>query len=192
MQYYNNNKATKRSFYKGICDQLLSIALPQISMCFVYRVPATLAYFSRYIFYQATEGKALLLPEEMEMIRTSLLAVGAGGGGGEAAAGNVGGGGGDGYNAELTASAVPEELFRKYTETDSRPLTPAPTLASGPTALTGRAVQEDLPATCNPRERTTLVLDLRASSQNQQVVGVKYRISPDFSSLVGSFFRPLL
>lgn len=142
-------------------------------MCFVYRVSATLAHFSRYIFHQATEGKALLLPEEMEMIRTSLLAVGAGGGGGEVVAGNVGGSGGDGYNAEMTASAVPEELFRKYTETDSRPLTPAPTLASGPTVLTGCAVQEDLPATCNPRERTTLVLDLRTSSQNQQVVGVR-------------------
>ncbi|XP_018318377.1 uncharacterized protein [Mycetomoellerius zeteki] len=116
----------------------------------------------------ATEGKALLLPEEMEMIRTSLLAVSAGGGGGENAAGNAGGGGGDGYNAEMSASAVPEELFRKYTETDSRPLTPAPTLASGPTALTGRAAQEDFPVTCNPRERTTLVLDLRTSSQNQQ------------------------
>ncbi|XP_018361464.1 PREDICTED: uncharacterized protein LOC108760159 [Trachymyrmex cornetzi] len=115
----------------------------------------------------ASEGKALLLPEEMEMIRTSLLAMGAGRGGGETAAGNVGGGG-NGYNTEMTASAVPEELFRKYTETDSRPLTPAPTLASGPTALTGRAAQEDLPVTCNPRERTTLVLDLRTSSQNQQ------------------------
>jgi len=127
----------------------------------------------------------------MEMIRTSLLAVGAGGGG-ETAAGNVGGGG-DGYNTEMTASAVPEELFRKYTETDSRPLTPAPTLASGPTALTGRAAHEDLPTTCNPRERTTLVLDLRTTSQNQQVVGVKYRISADdLSPLMISFFRPLL
>ncbi|XP_014478936.1 PREDICTED: uncharacterized protein LOC106746654 [Dinoponera quadriceps] len=106
----------------------------------------------------ATEGKALLLPEEMEMIRTSLMA-GGGGGGGEVA-GNVGGG--DGCNTEATA--VPEELFRKYTETDSRPPTPAPTLASGP-ALTNRAAtQEDLPATCNPRERTTLVLDLRAAN----------------------------
>jgi len=122
------------------------------------------------------------------MIRTSLLAVGAGGGGGEAVAGNVGGGGGDGYNVEMTASAVPEELFRKYTETDSRPLTPAPTLASGATALTGRAALEDLPATCNPRERTTLVLDLRTSSQNQQVVGVRYRVSPDdLSPLMGIF-----
>ncbi|KMQ96989.1 hypothetical protein RF55_2701 [Lasius niger] len=118
---------------------------------------------------KATEGKALLLPEEMEMIRTSLLAVGAGGNRGEMLAGNVGGDGGDGYNAEMTASAVPEELFRKYTETDSRPLTPAPTLASGPTALTSHAIQEDLPVTCNPRERTTLVLDLRTNSQNQQV-----------------------
>lgn len=98
------------------------------------------------------------------MIRTSLLAAGTAGdgGGGEAAAGGNG-------TAEMSASAVPEELFRKYTETDSRPFTPAPTLASGPTALTGRATQEDLPVTCNPRERTTLVLDLRANSQNQQV-----------------------
>lgn len=125
----------------------------------------------------------------MEMIRTSLLAVG----GGEVAAGNVGGDGGDGYNAEMTASAVPEELFRKYTETDSRPLTPAPTLASGPTALTGRVAQDDLPTTCNPRERTTLVLDLRTSSQNQQVVGVSYRISPaDLSPPMKSFFWPFL
>ncbi|XP_070170921.1 uncharacterized protein [Polyergus mexicanus] len=117
----------------------------------------------------ATEGKALLLPEEMEMIRTSLLAVGAGGNRGEIIAGNVGGDTGDGYNIEMIASAVPEELFRKYTETDSRPLTPAPTLASGPTALTSHATQEDLPVTCNPRERTTLVLDLRTNSQKQQV-----------------------
>ncbi|XP_050445530.1 uncharacterized protein LOC126848583 [Cataglyphis hispanica] len=117
----------------------------------------------------ATEGKALLLPEEMEMIRTSLLAMGAGGNRGEMMTGNVGGDTGDGYNTEMIASAVPEELFRKYTETDSRPLTPAPTLASGPTILTSHATQEDLPVTCNPRERTTLVLDLRTNSQNQQV-----------------------
>ncbi|XP_032683988.1 uncharacterized protein LOC116850147 [Odontomachus brunneus] len=117
----------------------------------------------------ATEGKALLLPEEMEMIRTSLMAIAGGGGGsggGGEAAGNVGGG--DGCNIEATT--VPEELFRKYTETDSRPPTPAPTLASGP-ALTNRATtQEDLPATCNPRERTTLVLDLRAANSQQQQV----------------------
>lgn len=110
------------------------------------------------------------------MIRTSLLAVGAGGNRSEMMAGNVGGDIGDDYNTEMIASAVPEELFRKYTETDSRPLTPAPTLASGPTALTSHATQEDLPVTCNPRERTTLVLDLRTNSQNQQVVGIQYII----------------
>lgn len=109
------------------------------------------------------------------MIRTSLLAVGAGGNKGEMMVGNVGGDTGDGYNTEMIASAVPEELFRKYTETDSRPLTPAPTLASGPTILTSHATQ-DLPVTCNPRERTTLVLDLRTNSQNQQVVGIRYII----------------
>lgn len=65
------------------------------------------------------------------------------------------------------AIAVPEELFRKYTETDSRPLTPTPTLASGP-PLTNRPAQEEFPVTCNPRERTTLVLDLRASSRKQE------------------------
>lgn len=124
------------------------------------------------------------------MIRTSLLAVGAGGNRGEMVAGNVGGDGGDGYNAEMTASAVPEELFRKYTETDSRPLTPAPTLASGPTALTSHAIQEDLPVTCNPRERTTLVLDLRTNSQNQQVVGIRYiSFAPRVIAATIIFFR---
>lgn len=119
------------------------------------------------------------------MIRTSLLAVGAGNENRREMTGNIGGDAGDGYNAEMIASAVPEELFRKYTETDSRPLTPAPTLASGPTALTNHAIQEDLPVTCNPRERTTLVLDLRTNSQNQQVVSIGYVI---FTRLLLSAF----
>lgn len=108
---------------------------------------------------QATEGKTLLLPEEMDMIRASLVAAGNN-------ATDVGGN----TAAELIndASAVPEELFRKYTETDSRPLTPAPTLASGP-PLTNRPTQEEFPVTCDPRERTTLILDLRANSQKQMV-----------------------
>ncbi|KAK9297265.1 hypothetical protein QLX08_008990 [Tetragonisca angustula] len=105
----------------------------------------------------ATEGKTLLLPEEMDMIRASLVAAGNN-------ATDVGGNTG----AELIndASTVPEELFRKYTETDSRPLTPAPTLASGP-PLTNRPAQEEFPVTCDPRERTTLILDLRTNSQKQ-------------------------
>ncbi|XP_043590632.1 uncharacterized protein LOC122571225 [Bombus pyrosoma] len=104
----------------------------------------------------ATEGKALLLPEEMDMIRASLVAT--------CSATDVGGNTGN----EVTndAPTVPEELFRKYTETDSRPLTPTPTLASGP-ALTNRPIQEEHPVTCDLRERITLILDLRTNSQKQ-------------------------
>jgi hypothetical protein len=62
---------------------------------------------------------------------------------------------------------VPEELFRRYTDTDSRPLTPAPTLASVMTkGSVRRCVTPDpIPThTLNPtRERTLLVLDLRRS-----------------------------
>lgn len=68
----------------------------------------------------------------------------------------------------VDTAIVPEELFRKYTETDSRPLTPAPTLVSG-LALSNRLNQEEYPVTCSPRERTTLVLDLRANSKKRLV-----------------------
>ncbi|XP_050585967.1 uncharacterized protein LOC126920083 [Bombus affinis] len=104
----------------------------------------------------ATEGKALLLPEEMDMIRANLVAT--------CSATDVG----ENTGNEVTndAPTVPEELFRKYTETDSRPLTPAPTLASGP-ALTNRPIQEEHPVTCDLRERITLILDLRTNSRKQ-------------------------
>lgn len=102
----------------------------------------------------------MLLPEEMDMIRASLVA----------ATGALDASGNPMVTEMLNVdtATVPEELFRKYTETDSRPLTPAPTLASGP-ALTNRPIQEEFPITCNPQERTMLVLDLRASSKNQMV-----------------------
>ncbi|XP_057321004.1 uncharacterized protein LOC130664863 isoform X2 [Microplitis mediator] len=109
----------------------------------------------------AMEGKALLLPAEMEMIRATLIA------GGIIDTGEIN----DGINVHTTittttTTTVPEELFRKYTETDSRPLTPTPTLASGP--LTAHQTQSDLNLVpCNPRERTTLILDLRTASQEQ-------------------------
>nr|XP_050858793.1 uncharacterized protein LOC127067642 isoform X1 [Vespula vulgaris] len=111
----------------------------------------------------ASEGKALLLPEEMEMIRARLLAAGRG----DVVIGDSGN-----VNTKETnvdAITVPEELFRKYTETDSRPLTPAPTLVSVQAAtISNRPLQNDPPAIIyNPRERTTLVLDLRAKSQPQ-------------------------
>lgn len=94
---------------------------------------------------QATEGKALLLPEEVTAIRIGLLP-------------------GKYDNGE---DAVPEELFRRYTDTDSRPLTPTPTLASVMTkGSVRRCVTPDPIPThiLNPtRERTLLVLDLRRS-----------------------------
>ncbi|CAD1479692.1 unnamed protein product, partial [Heterotrigona itama] len=105
----------------------------------------------------ATEGKTLLLPEEMDMIRANLVA---------ACNNATDVGGNTGAEVINDASTVPEELFRKYTETDSRPLTPAPTLASGP-ALTNRPTQDEFPVTCDPRERTTLILDLRTNSLKQ-------------------------
>nr|XP_012139030.1 PREDICTED: uncharacterized protein LOC100880229 isoform X1 [Megachile rotundata] len=106
----------------------------------------------------ATEGKALLLPEEMEMIKANLMTTS----GVTGISGNI--------RIEVIntdEATVPEELFRKYTETDSRPLTPAPTLASGP-VLTSRPIDDEFPVTCNPRERTTLVLDLRTNSHKQE------------------------
>ncbi|XP_011311961.1 uncharacterized protein [Fopius arisanus] len=106
----------------------------------------------------ATEGKTLLLPTEMELIRATLLA----GGVLDCSVPQ------EAHSQDTAATTtVPEELFRKYTETDSRPLTPTPTLASGP--LTAhRNPPEDGPAPCNPRERTTLILDLRTASQEQE------------------------
>lgn len=63
-------------------------------------------------------------------------------------------------------SVVPEELFRKYTETDSRPITPAPTLISG---LNNKLLlEEDDTVTSDPKERTTLVLDLRTESKTNE------------------------
>jgi hypothetical protein len=53
----------------------------------------------------------------------------------------------------------------RYTETDSRPLTPAPTLASAATRASGsrRCVTPDPLPTNQIREKTLLILDLRRS-----------------------------
>lgn len=94
----------------------------------------------------------------MEMIKANLVTVG----------NTADVSGNTGVEVANDSNTVPEELFRKYTETDSRPLTPAPTLASGP-PLTNRATQEEFPVACNLRERTTLILDLRTNPQKQVV-----------------------
>ncbi|XP_049873690.1 uncharacterized protein LOC126372133 isoform X1 [Pectinophora gossypiella] len=57
---------------------------------------------------------------------------------------------------------VTEDMFRRYTETDSRPLTPAPTLASGKSRGSRRCLTPDQPHT-----RTAIVLDLRRSHSQE-------------------------
>ena len=84
----------------------------------------------------------------MELIRASLRA------GRAAAATEPPDGGG--------MDAVPEELFRRYTETDSRPPSPASS-TEVPDSVVGKQEGQDI------KGRTTLVLDLRASSHDMQV-----------------------
>ncbi|CAH2095947.1 unnamed protein product [Euphydryas editha] len=57
---------------------------------------------------------------------------------------------------------VTEDMFRRYTETDSRPLTPAPTLASGKSRGSRRCLTPD-----QPHQRTAIVLDLRRSHSQE-------------------------
>ncbi|XP_026327419.1 uncharacterized protein LOC113235746 isoform X2 [Hyposmocoma kahamanoa] len=57
---------------------------------------------------------------------------------------------------------VTEDMFRRYTETDSRPLTPAPTLASGKSRGSRRCLTPD-----QPHVRTTIVVDLRRSHSQE-------------------------
>ncbi|CAK1551278.1 unnamed protein product [Leptosia nina] len=57
---------------------------------------------------------------------------------------------------------VTEDMFRRYAETDSRPLTPAPTLASGKSRGSRRCLTPD-----QPREKTTIILDLRRSHSQE-------------------------
>lgn len=68
----------------------------------------------------------------------------------------------------IPVESVPEELFRRYTETDSRPLTPAPTLASAHTRASGsrRCVTPD-PIPTKIKEKTLLILDLRRSHSQE-------------------------
>ncbi|CAH0751639.1 unnamed protein product [Diatraea saccharalis] len=53
-------------------------------------------------------------------------------------------------------------MFRRYTETDSRPHTPAPTLASGKSRGSRRCLTPD-----QPHQRTAIVLDLRRSHSQE-------------------------
>lgn len=77
-------------------------------------------------------------------------------------------------NQEDIPDHVPEEFFRRYTDTDSRPLTPTPTVASGRTRTSAggslmnarRCVTPELLFT-NIKERKQLILDLRRSHSQE-------------------------
>ncbi|XP_008203002.1 uncharacterized protein LOC100120666 [Nasonia vitripennis] len=90
----------------------------------------------------ASEGKALLLPAELELLHQHNKPIS----GGE----------------HQEGLDVPEELFRRYTETDSRPV--SPTISVEPTQIN----DDDLDGSARETLRTTLVLDLRASSHEIQ------------------------
>ncbi|KAK4873631.1 hypothetical protein RN001_012991 [Aquatica leii] len=104
----------------------------------------------------ATEGRNLLLSDEVEAIRASLNQPQV----------KVTDFVGDG---SIPIDNVPEELFRRYTETDSRPLTPAPTLVSAHTRASGsrRCVTPDPMLNADVREKTQLILDLRRSHSQE-------------------------
>ncbi|XP_064292376.1 uncharacterized protein LOC128674549 isoform X2 [Plodia interpunctella] len=57
---------------------------------------------------------------------------------------------------------VTEDMFRRYAETDSRPHTPAPTLASGKSRGSRRCLTPD-----QPHPKTAIVLDLRRSHSQE-------------------------
>lgn len=77
-------------------------------------------------------------------------------------------------NQEYIPDHVPEEFFRRYTDTDSRPLTPTPTVASGRTRtsaggslMNARRCVTPEPLFTNIKERKQLILDLRRSHSQE-------------------------
>ncbi|XP_048478440.1 uncharacterized protein LOC105398507 [Plutella xylostella] len=70
--------------------------------------------------------------------------------------------GGDKDKIRTPHDLVTEDMFRRYAETDSRPLTPAPTLASGKSRGSRRCLTPD-----QTLQRTTIVVDLRRSHSQE-------------------------
>ncbi|XP_044743975.1 uncharacterized protein LOC123306144 [Chrysoperla carnea] len=68
-----------------------------------------------------------------------------------------------------TRIAVPEELFRKYTETDSRPMTPTPTIISATTTGVNRRC-----LTPQPLQRPKLIVDLRRTHSQETLSWTVY------------------
>ncbi|KAK9888018.1 hypothetical protein WA026_000302 [Henosepilachna vigintioctopunctata] len=84
------------------------------------------------------------------------------------------------YDNNSMVEVVPEELFRRYTDTDSRPLTPAPTLTSAATKASGsrRCVTPDPISISTVKEKTMLVLDLRRSHSQEMIYGSSSFLEP--------------
>ncbi|XP_066256818.1 uncharacterized protein [Euwallacea similis] len=97
------------------------------------------------------ERRSILLTDEIHAIKTSLSKFSCGD-----------------RHLITQIESVPEELFRRYTDTDSRPLTPAPTLVSGATRASGsrRCVT---PEACGTRPKAQLVLDLRRTHSQDTI-----------------------
>ncbi|KAK9744704.1 hypothetical protein QE152_g7472 [Popillia japonica] len=106
----------------------------------------------------AAEGKSLLLAEEVAAIRAGIEQF-------QAAQSDQQ----SDKNTSDNMDSVPEGLFRRYTETDSRPLTPAPTIASTYTRASAsrRCVTPDPVITAQFKEKTRLILDLRRSHSQE-------------------------
>lgn len=71
---------------------------------------------------------------------------------------------------------VPEEFFRRFTDTDSRPLTPTPTVISGKTRnsaagsmMNARRCVTPEPSSSNVKERKQIILDLRRSHSQETI-----------------------
>lgn len=113
--------------------------------------------------FKVTEGKSLLLAEDLAALRAGLERL------------NTSNEVSSSYHIPLPVESVPEELFRRYTETDSRPLTPAPTLVSAYTRASGsrRCMTPD-PVPTSEVKKTLLILDLRRS--HSQVRTYTFRI----------------
>ncbi|CAG9103022.1 unnamed protein product [Plutella xylostella] len=84
--------------------------------------------------------------------------------------------GGDKDKIRTPHDLVTEDMFRRYAETDSRPLTPAPTLASGKSRGSRRCLTPD-----QTLQRTTIVVDLRRShsqTENDRYVETSRPLTP--------------
>ncbi|XP_059488999.1 uncharacterized protein LOC132204488 [Neocloeon triangulifer] len=78
----------------------------------------------------------------------------------------------------MTDDWVPEELFRKYTETDSRPPSPAPTLASLDTIRNSSNKRSATAHLSSGKEnKTQIVLDLRRS-HSQDTLSWREMVTP--------------